>query len=160
MSKRTDKKIWFLDIARRCAEQGTCLRRNYGAVIVDASGTIVSTGYTGAPAGQQDCLEIGWCWRTENNIPSGTAYEKCLSVHAEQNALIQAGKYARGATMYLHGFDVKTGETVGIYPCFLCAKMIVNAGIEKIIVAEPDGPMSIYPPQEIYDKRREEAFKA
>ena len=131
---RTSKTDWFLDIAERCAHQGTCLRRKYGAVIVDQSGTVVSTGYVGAPAGQKDCLEIGHCWREDHNIPAGTCYEKCLSVHAEMNAIIQAGKSARGATLYLCGIDAKTDKVITAKPCFLCAKMIVNAGIEKVIV--------------------------
>jgi dCMP deaminase len=155
---RTNKDKWFLDIALRCAEQGTCLRRNFGAVVVDKHKTIISTGYSGSPAGTQDCLEVGWCWREQNNIPSGQAYEKCRSVHAEQNAIIQAGKNARGSTMYLAGFEVKTGEPVGIYPCFLCAKMIVNSGIEFIIVLQPDRSHKVHRPGEIYEKRLKEAL--
>jgi dCMP deaminase len=155
---RTGKAQWFLDIALRCAQQGTCMRRNFGAVVVDKHNTIVSTGYTGAPHNMEDCTEIGWCWREQNNIPSGQSYEKCRSVHAEQNALIQAGKNARGSTMYLAGFEVKTGDPVGIYPCFLCAKMIVNSGIESIVVLQPDGSYETHNPSEIYDKRLKEAL--
>lgn len=130
---RTDKDTYFLDIALRCAHQGTCLRRNYGAVIVDNKNKIISTGYTGSPSGTEHCVDIGTCWRKENNIPSGTAYEKCRSVHAEQNALIQAGREANGAMMYIAGYEVETGEEVMGIPCFLCAKMIVNSGISLIV---------------------------
>jgi dCMP deaminase len=155
---RTDKTNWFLDLAERCARQGTCLRRNFGAVIVDANNTIVSTGYTGAPVEQVDCLQKGTCWREQNNIPSGKSYEKCCSVHAEMNALLQAGKNARGGILYLAGIDVKTGETCSIYPCFLCIKMILNAGISRVVVRK-NGESSVeYAPQEIYDRRYVEAF--
>lgn len=146
---RTSKVMWFLDIAQRCAEQGTCLRRNFGAVIVDSAGTIISTGYTGAPCGQRDCLEIGTCWRNDHNIPSGSNYEKCRSVHAEMNAMIQAGKDARGGTMYLAGFEVATGALVGIYPCFLCAKMMKNSGLIKVVVREPSSPNDISGPASV-----------
>ena len=143
---RTNKHTYFLDIALRSAKQTTCLRRGFGAVIVDKYGTIVSTGYNGAPKGVEHCKT---CWREENNIPSGQSYEKCLSVHAEQNALIQAGKASRGATMYLVGIDMKTGNEVCIPPCFLCAKMILNGEIEKVIMRNnglhfPQNPMDIY----------------
>ena len=124
----------FLDLAQRCANQGTCLRRNFGAIIVDEYNTIVSTGYTGAPRKQMDCTELNRCWRKEHNIPSGSNYERCRSVHAEMNALLQAGKLARGCTLYLAGFDVATGELTQIWPCFLCSKMIVNSGIINVIM--------------------------
>lgn len=156
---RTDKCIWFLDLAERCAQQGTCLRRNFGAVIVDTNNTVVSTGYTGSPVGQRDCLELGTCWRIDNNIPSGTQYEKCRSVHAEQNAIIQAGKKARGSTLYLSGIDAVSGELVEILPCFLCAKMILNSGIVKVIVRMREGHLD-YDPLEIYQIRSKEAFSS
>jgi len=154
---RTTKYEWFLDLAERCAKQGTCLRRNFGAVIVDENDTVISTGYTGAPAGMVDCLELQCCWREDNNIPSGTCYEKCKSVHAEQNALIQAGKNARGSKLYLTGIDAKTGNLVDILPCFLCAKMIVNAGISSVII-KMSGGISECDPHEVYKLRFEEAF--
>lgn len=143
---RTSKVMWFLDMAQRCAEQGTCLRRNFGAVIVDSVGMVISTGYTGAPCGQRDCIEIGTCWRNDHNIPSGSNYEKCRSVHAEMNAMIQAGKNARGGTMYLAGFEATTGALVGMYPCFLCAKMMVNSGLYKVVVREPSSPNDLSGP--------------
>jgi dCMP deaminase len=154
---RTNKHQYFLDIAKRCAEQGTCLRRNFGAVIVDSEGTIISTGYTGAPSKMEDCLSIKKCWRKDNNIKSGTNYEKCRSVHAEMNALIQAGKLARNADLYLYGFDYETGQPVNILPCFLCIKMIINAGIKNIIMKEGEVIVT-HIPDEIYDERSEEAF--
>ncbi len=108
---RTNRHQYFLDLAIRCAHQGTCLRRNFGAIIVDEYNTIVSTGYTGAPRKQMDCTELNTCWRKDHNIPSGSNYERCRSVHAEMNALLQAGKNSRGCTLYLAGFDVETDES-------------------------------------------------
>ena len=155
---RTEKITWFLDLAQRCAQQGTCLRRNYGVVIVDDCNTIVSTGYTGAPSECKDCLEIGVCWREKHNIPPGSGYEKCRSVHAEMNALIQAGKKARNGVMYLCGIDAKTGEIVGHLPCFLCAKMLVNSGMARVIVRQPDGSHTHHTPHEIYEIGRAKAL--
>ena len=127
---RTSKSEYFLDIALRSAKQGTCLRRCFGVVLVDEQNTIVSTGYSGAPRGIPHCKT---CWRTDNNIPSGTRYEKCKSVHAEQNAIISAPpERLEGATIYIAGFDAKTNEIVLAYPCDLCKRMIVNAGIEQV----------------------------
>jgi dCMP deaminase len=126
----------FLDNARRWAEHGTCLRRNFGAIIVDEQRHTVTTGLSGAPSKEKDCLELGTCWREERKIPSGSNYEKCRSVHAEQNALIQAGERARGCTLYLCGVvRVGTGfEVVFRWPCFMCTKLMVNAGIDKVII--------------------------
>lgn len=130
---RTPKELYFLDLAFRCAQQGTCLRRNFGAIIVDSMNSIVSSGYSGAPAGSEHCKT---CWRAENNIESGSNYEKCRSVHAEQNALLQAGKNARGCDLYLAGYDVNSGEIVAGKPCYICTKMIVNARINRVIVLQ------------------------
>lgn len=150
------KKInWFLDLAERCAKEGSCTRRNYGAIIVDKEGTIVSTGYSGAPKGMRHCEEYGVCWREKNNIPSGSNYNKCRSVHAEMNAIIQAGRLARGSTIYISGIDAKTGDQVISDPCFLCSKMILNAGIEKIIVRIPKNEFLEVNPEEMFKKLEE-----
>ena len=87
--ERRDKHNYYLDIAQTVAERGTCLRRNYGAIIVK-NDEIVSTGYTGAPRNRKNCCELGRCTRQELNIPSGQRYELCRSVHAEANAIISA----------------------------------------------------------------------
>lgn len=153
-----DKKIeFFLDMAEVCAKQGTCLRRKYGAVIVDRNNEVISTGYNGAPCKQLDCLKIGSCWREDNNIPSGQNYEKCLSVHAEMNALLQAGRKADGATMYLVGIDSKTGNYVAPNPCFLCSKMIINSKIRIIIGRTELGNMPIYP-KAVYSEHYKNIF--
>ncbi|MDD1653356.1 MAG: deaminase [Methanomicrobiales archaeon] len=155
---RTNRHQYFLDLAHRCAHQGTCLRRNFGAIIVDEFNTIVSTGYTGAPRKQLDCTEIKRCWRLEHQIPSGSHYEKCRSVHAEMNALLQAGKHARNCTLYLAGYEVENEKTTDIWPCFLCSKMIVNAGIRTIIMRTGDGQYREMDPVHLYQMRSREAM--
>lgn len=133
--KRTDKKNYYLDIAETVLERGTCLRRNFGAIIVN-NDQIVSTGYTGAPRGRKNCIDIGVCVREKNNIPRGERYELCRSVHAEANAIIHASRDAMlGSTLYLVGKDAKTGEYVeNASSCSMCKRMIINAGIKKIII--------------------------
>lgn len=147
---RTDFHTYFLDIAERCAKQSTCLRRGYGAVIVDGYRTIIATGYNGAPSGTKDCLEIGKCWRQEHKIKSGSNYEKCRSVHAEMNAVIQAGKAARGCSIYIVGVD-KTGNRIQAMPCALCSRIMVNAGIHSVVTemkcSDGETTMLFYPPQ-------------
>lgn len=155
---RTNRHQYFLDLALRCAHQGTCLRRNFGAIIVDEYHTIVSTGYTGAPRKQMDCTEIGRCWRRDNNIPSGSNYERCRSVHAEMNALLQAGKLARGCTLYLAGFEVGTGDLTRIWPCFLCSKMIVNSGVRSVIMRTGERTFAEMDPMILYQVRSGEAL--
>ena len=155
---RTNRHQYFLDLAFRCAHQGTCLRRNFGAIIVDEYNTIVSTGYTGAPRKQMDCTELNRCWRKEHNIPSGSNYERCRSVHAEMNALLQAGKQARGCTLYLAGFDAETEELTQIWPCFLCSKMIVNSGITNVIMRIAPDTYREMDPMVLYQMRSRESL--
>ena len=125
---RRDKTNYYLDMAQVALERGTCLRRNFGAVIVK-NDVIVSTGYNGAPRGLEHCGEReGGCLRQQLGIPSGEKHELCRALHAEQNAIIQAatlGQSIEGATIYI------THQ-----PCVICAKMIINSGISKIIVKE------------------------
>lgn len=148
MKRRTDKVEWFLDMAFRCAEQGTCLRRNFGVVLIDEGGSeVISTGYTGAPKGIPHCT---FCLRNKYNVPSGERYELCLSVHAEMNALIQAGKKARGSSLYLAGFHVDTGKIIGQQPCFLCIRMIINAGVKAVCVRLNDNIREWFDPLDIY----------
>lgn len=133
--KRTDKKNYYLDIAETVLERGTCLRRNFGAIIVK-NDQIVSTGYVGAPRGRKNCIDLGVCVREQNNIPRGERYELCRSVHAEANAIIHASRDAMiGATLYLVGKDARTGEYVeNACACSMCKRMIINAGIKKVII--------------------------
>ncbi|MGM9552220.1 MAG: dCMP deaminase family protein [Clostridia bacterium] len=132
---RRDKVNYYLDIATSVLERGTCLRRNYGAIIVK-NDEIISTGYTGAPRGRKNCIDLGFCRRIAMNIPRGQRYELCRSVHAEENAIISASRRDMlGATLYLVGKDVETGEFVeGASSCAMCKRAIINAGIEKVII--------------------------
>ena len=117
---------YFMEIAGVVSQRSTCLRRKVGAVIVKDK-RLLTTGYNGAPAGLLHCLEIG-CLRQEKNIPSGERHELCRGLHAEQNAIIQAalhGVSIHGAVLYCTH-----------YPCSLCAKMLVNAGIKRIVLKE------------------------
>ena len=135
--ERIDKINYYLEIADTVTKRGTCLRRNYGAIIVK-NDEIISTGYTGAPRGRKNCIDLGYCARQKLNIPSGQRYELCRSVHAEQNAVISATrKDTLGATMYMVGRDAQTGELVDyIDSCSMCKRVVINAGIEQVIVKD------------------------
>lgn len=132
---RRDKENYYLDIAETVLERGTCLRRNYGAIIVN-NDQVVSSGYTGAPRGRRNCLDLGICVRENLGIPRGERYELCRSVHAEANAIINAPrKEMIGATLYLVGKDAKTGEYVqNASSCAMCKRLVINAGITRVIV--------------------------
>lgn len=132
---RRDKHNYYLDIAETVLERGTCLRRNYGSIIVK-NDEIISSGYTGSPRGRKNCLDLGYCRREQMNIPRGERYELCRSVHSEANAIISASRRDMiGATLYLAGKDAKTGEIVqNASSCAMCKRMIINAGIEKVVV--------------------------
>ncbi len=135
MVQRRDKHNYYLDIAESVIERGTCLRRNYGSIIVN-NDEIISTGYTGAPRGRKNCTDLGFCRREQLQIPRGQRYELCRSVHSEANAIISAPRRDMiGATLYLAGRDCKTGELVpDASSCAMCKRMIINAGIAKVVV--------------------------
>ncbi|MBN2532349.1 MAG: dCMP deaminase family protein [Spirochaetales bacterium] len=136
--ERISKDFYYLNIAKDVSARATCLRRRFGAVIVN-NDSIVSTGYNGAPRGCMDSITAGWCFREEKQIPPGERYEMCRSVHAEQNAIIHAGRERTlGATLYLSCIDVKTGNLSGAEPCLLCTKMIINAGIKRVVVRKSE----------------------
>ena len=121
--KRPSWDDYFLKMALLTAERSTCRRHHIGAVIVRDK-RVLTTGYNGAAKGATDCLELG-CLREELNIPSGTRHEICRAIHAEQNAIIQAG---------LHGVSIVDSTMYCTHsPCFICAKMIVNAGINRMV---------------------------
>lgn len=132
---RVDKENYYLDIAETVLERATCLRRNYGAIIV-LNDEIVSSGYTGAPRGRANCVDLGYCMRENLKVPSGQRYELCRSVHAEANAIISAARRdIIGATLYLVGKDAKTGDLLAeASSCSMCRRLIINAGITKVIV--------------------------
>ncbi len=142
---RRDKINYYLDIAETVAERGTCLRRNFGAIIVK-NDQIVSTGYVGAPRGRQNCSDLGYCTRTKLNVPRGERYELCRSVHAEMNAIIHAARVDMlDAVLYLVGKEVDTGEYVkNACPCSLCTRLIINAGISTVIVRDTRDQFRVY----------------
>ncbi len=133
--ERVDKHNYYLDIAQTVIERGTCLRRNFGAIVVK-NDEIVSTGYTGAPRGRKNCSDLGFCTREKLQIPRGERYELCRSVHAEANCIISAARNELlGGTLYLVGKDAKTGELVpDASSCAMCKRMIINAGIQQVVV--------------------------
>ena len=121
--KRPDFDEYCLKIASVVAERSTCRRHHMGAIAVRDK-HILTTGYNGAPAGAKDCLELG-CLRDELGIPSGTRTEICRAIHAEQNVIIQAG---------LHGVSLERSTVYCTHtPCVLCAKMLVNARIARLV---------------------------
>ncbi len=132
---RRDKINYYLDIAETVLERGTCIRRNFGAIIVN-NDQIISTGYVGAPRGRANCVDLGVCTREKLNVPKGQRYELCRSVHAEANAIIAASRADMiSATLYLCGHDAKTGEIDGnVEPCSMCKRMIINSGISTVII--------------------------
>lgn len=134
---RTDKNNYYLDIAETVLERGTCLRRNFGAIIV-RNDQIIATGYTGAPRGRKNCLDLGICLRESMQIPRGERYELCRSVHAEANAIISAARNDMiGSTLYLVGHDMATGQLVeNTNSCSMCKRLIINAGIDKVIIRQ------------------------
>ena len=137
-SKRPEWDEYFLKMSFLVAERSTCLRHHVGAIIV-RNKRILTTGYNGAAKGVKDCLELG-CLRNEKGIPSGERHEICRAIHAEQNAIIQAG---------LCGVNISDSVIYCTHsPCILCAKMIVNAQIKKFVTYG-----------EYSDKSFEELFK-
>jgi len=136
MEQRIDKINYYLNIAKSVAARSTCLRKKSGAVIVNHD-EIVSTGYSGAPRGRENCTTLGYCTK-KKNFPDvrHAGYDACRSVHAEQNALISGSrKDMMGGTLYLVQYRTETGEyeeNPGC--CQMCRKMIINSGIEKVIV--------------------------
>ena len=127
---RIDKQQYYLNIAKAVAQRSTCLRRQYGAVIVK-NDCIIATGYNGSARGESNCCDIGECWREAHNIPHGEQYEKCVAVHAEDNAISQAGRETIGAILYLAGFE--NGKPIKAVPCMMCARKIKNAQITEVI---------------------------
>lgn len=134
---RRDKENYYLDIAETVLERGTCLRRNFGSIIVK-NDEIISTGYVGAPRGRANCSDIGHCIREELSIPKGERYELCRSVHAEANAIISASRRDMiDATLYLVSKDAQTGELVpDTTSCAMCKRLIINAGIRRVVIRD------------------------
>ena len=152
MEQRISKINYYLDIAQTVTRRGTCLRKNFGAVIVKDD-VIVSTGYNGAPRGRANCCDLAFCLRDKMNIPRGERYELCRSVHAEANAIISAARERMlGADLYMCCMDGKTGELVsGTTSCQMCKRLVINAGIARVIVRETETEYTIYNVQDWID---------
>ena len=143
MTKRPDKDNYYLDIAQTVAERSTCLRRNYGAIIVKDD-AIVSTGYNGAPRGRINCCDIGYCSREKFAIPRGERYEMCRAVHAVANAIIAASREEMiGATLYLVGLEADGSVMADTTSCMMCKRQIINAGIARVVLRRPEGRFAI-----------------
>lgn len=149
---RRDKYNYYLDIAQTVAERGTCLRRNYGAIIVK-NDEIISTGYVGAPRGRQNCSDLGRCIRQELKIPRGERYEMCRSVHAEANAIISAERRDMiDATLYLVGIEEDTKELVSnSCCCSMCKRMVINAGIKEVVIRDTEKEYRVIPVRDWID---------
>lgn len=145
-----DWNEYFLEIAKTCSTRSNCLRANVGAVIVGEDKKIKATGYNGTPSKVISCYELGKCYRIANNIPSGTRYETCRSIHAEQNAIIQAGQdRCLNATMYIYGHN---------FICILCKRFIVQAGIKDVYLRKDDDSPIVYVSVEDIKKELSDSF--
>ena len=138
-NNRPDWDEYFLNIAQEVGKRSTCLRRRYGAIIVKDK-IIVSTGYNGAPRGEDNCIDTGICERERLHIPKGERYELCVAVHAEANAIINADPLKmQDATIYIVGINVADGSFASGAPCLMCRRMIKNAQIANVIYLDTNG---------------------
>lgn len=142
---RVSKENYYLDIAQSVAMRSTCLRKMYGAIIVK-NDSIISTGYNGAPRGRANCSDLNYCLREKMQIPRGERYELCRSIHSEANAIIAASRDQMiDSDLYMTCVDPKTKSVVSkVCSCQMCKRMIINAGINRVIVRENDTDYTIY----------------
>ena len=143
---RVSKVNYYLDIAQTVAERSTCLRRCYGAIIVKDD-VIISTGYNGAPRGRKNCCDLNFCMREKLQIPRGERYELCRALHSEANAIIAASRERMlGSTLYMCCINPSDGAIMPhTCSCAMCKRMILNAGIETVIVREDKENYTVYP---------------
>jgi len=144
-NQRPSREEYYLGIAKEVAERSTCFRNKGGAIIVKGD-QIVSTGYIGAPRKTKDCFERNECLRDKLKIPHGKQYEMCRSVHAEMNAIInaaRAGVSLFDGDMYIYHRD-REGKEMDSYPCFICKKLIINAGINRVICSTRNKEIKIF----------------
>ena len=140
---RISKDMYYLGIAEAVLVRSTCLRRKYGAVIVN-NDEVISTGYNGSPRGEINCCDCGECEREKLNIPKGERYELCVAVHAEQNAIISASRdQMKSAIIYIVGKETATGKYANPAPCLICRRFIKNSGIKRCVGLTEDGPVDI-----------------
>ncbi|MFC1902597.1 cytidine/deoxycytidylate deaminase family protein [Chloroflexota bacterium] len=159
---RPNKIEHFFNRAKTAAERSTCLRRKIGAVIINDDGVELSSGYVGSPRGTDHCIAIGNCLRMELGIKSGRNYELCRSVHAEQNAIINAARIGvsiLGAEIYIYSEkisgayqdDEKSNSSID-GPCIICKKEIINAGLIRVHMKEEGVGERTYSIEQIKEK--------
>lgn len=151
--KRQDKQNYYLDIAQTVLARSTCLRRCYGAIIVK-NDEIIATGYNGAPRSRKNCIDLNFCTRNELKIPSGERYELCRSVHAEANAIISASRSEMiGSTLYMTCVNPENGELISqSTSCAMCRRLIINAGIDTVVIREDSEKYSVVSVSEWIDE--------
>ena len=139
-TKRISKIDTYLNCAENFAYRSTCMKRKYGAVLVKDD-AVISTGYNGSPRGFDNCCDIGTCPRMEKNLHQGQGYGMCRAVHAEANALLNCSReQTMGADLYLAGVNPGDCSVHRAKPCPLCARMIIQAGIQNVILRVGEGP--------------------
>ena len=137
--KRISKIDAYLNCAENFAYRSTCLKRKYGAVLVKDD-AVISTGYNGSPRGFENCCDIGSCPRIEQNLHQGQGYGMCRAVHAEANALVNCSReQTMGADLYLAGVNPGDCSVHRAKPCPLCARMIIQAGIQSVLLRVGEG---------------------
>jgi len=149
--QRISKFNTYLNVAETFAYRSTCIKRKYGAVIVKDD-TVISTGYNGSPRGFDNCCDIGDCPRIKLDMHQGEGYGICRAIHAEQNALLNCSKtQTLGADLYLAGVNPKDNTVHKAKPCPICARLIIQAGIEKVIMrtGEKEDEYIIIPAKEL-----------
>ena len=146
-NSRPSKDQYYLDLAKSVCRRGTCTKVEIGAVIIRGD-QVVATGYCGAPRGTKSSLQHGFCLRQKLGIPSGHRYEMCRSVHAEQNAIINAARSGTSlfeGDMYIYGR--RQGEEkseIDAFPCFICKKMIINCGLKRVVCSLRGGGIKVF----------------
>ena len=147
---RPSKDEYYLDLAKSVCQRSTCAKVEIGAVIIRQD-QVVATGYCGAPRGAKSSHQHGFCLRKKLKIPSGQRYELCRSVHAEQNAIINAARAGTSlidGDIYIYGKtqdeDQQTGQVLDAFPCFICKKMIINCGLKRVICSLKEGGCKIF----------------
>jgi len=138
---RPSKQDFYFSLAKDNASRATCLRRKFGAVAI-RDGVSVSMGYCGAPRGEQNCSDLGYCLREKLDVPKGQRYELCRSVHAEMNTIINAavnGQNISGADLYIYVEDGRTGKMSDAYVCEMCKRITINAKIKNVYAKTTKG---------------------
>ncbi len=144
--KRVSKDEYYLGIAKEVSRRSTCFRRAIGSLIV-RDDQIISTGYVGAPRKTRDSFEHGFCLRDRLGVPHGERYELCRGVHAEQNAIInaaRAGVSLLGGNIYIFGTVAGKEKPINAFPCFICKKMIINAGLDRVVCSTTTGGKKVF----------------